>query len=123
MSNAATLRQAQGSRSASGKEQALVDFYAQIARDAAARPEAFAGTATELAAKARIGRCHLARLIGGNSAGRHSGRDTWKHVIPHLSFQALCALAQCSAWNIHAQAALDAFARECAGQLFFPSKP
>lgn len=108
MSSVATLRRAQGSRTATGKEQALQNFYDQLARDEADRPALFAGTVTQLAFRAGVGRCHLARILSGKCVGRQSGRHTWKHVLPHLSFQALCALAQCSAWNIHAMRALQA---------------
>jgi hypothetical protein len=99
-------------RTATGKEQALVDFYAQMARDASARPGIYAGSATELARLARVGRPHLARLFAGGSQGRQSGRFTWKHVLPLLSVEALCALKQCSAWNTHAEAELQSLARD-----------
>lgn len=87
-------------RTPSGKEKALVDFYAQMARDGIP-------TVVELAKRARVGRAHLARLLAGGSETRASGRHTWKHVLPLLSPKALCALKQCSAWNTwaaHAEA-------------------
>lgn len=87
---------------ATGKEQALVDFYAQISRDASARPGVFVGTATELAARARIGRAYLSRLLNGNV----TGKNTWKHLLPLLSIEALFRLKQCSAWNKYAEAEL-----------------
>jgi hypothetical protein len=91
-------------RTASGKPAALVEFYRQLARDAAARPGEFAGTVTELAARARLGRCALVQILNGQRPGRHS----WKHLLPELSVEALFHLKQCSAWNGHAQAALHA---------------
>lgn len=98
-----TLRQAQGSLTASGKERALVEFYAQLGRDAAARPAVFAGTVTDLAGQARIGRTTLTLMLNG----ARSGRQSWKHVLPHLSVEALFRLKQCSAWNTHAERALE----------------
>lgn len=91
---------------ASGKEQALVKFYAQLARDAAARPGVFPGTVTELAARARLGRTTLTLMLNGSRTGRQS----WKHVLPHLSVSALFHLKQCSAWNSHAEHALQTLA-------------
>lgn len=83
---------------ATGKEQALVDFYRQL------RAEGL--TATDLARRARVGRAHLARILSARCMGRQTGRQTWKHVLPHLSPAALSALKQCSAWNAHAERAL-----------------
>lgn len=107
-------------QTATGKEQALVDFYGQLKRDAAARPRVFAGDVTSLARQARVGRCHLSRLLSNGSIGRQSGRDTWKHVVPHLSIDALCVLARCSAWNTHVADAVREHAREC---FFSPTNP
>lgn len=101
----ATIRQAQGARTATGKELALQKFYDQLAADAAARPAMFAGTATELAFRAAVGRSHLARVLSGRCVGRQSGRYTWKHVLPQLSLEAVYALKQCSAWNTDAERA------------------
>jgi hypothetical protein len=99
-------------RTATGKEQALVDFYAQMARDAAARPEVFAGTVTGLARQANVGRAYLSRLFNCDV----TGRNTWKHILPHLSVEALFHLKQCSAWNTHADAELLSLARAAYGR-------
>jgi hypothetical protein len=99
-------------RTATGKEQALVDFYAQLARDAAVRPDVFAGTVTELARQAKVGRAYLSRLFNCDV----TGRNTWKHVLPLLSVEALFHLKQCSAWNSHATAELCALARASYGR-------
>lgn len=77
-------------RTASGKEQALVDFYAQLARDGM--------TVSGLAKKARVGRAALTEVLNARRGGKH----TWKHVIPLLSPTALSLLKQCSAWNKYA---------------------
>lgn len=77
-------------RTASGKEQALVDFYAQLARE---------GTnVTDLARRARVGRTALTLLFNG----RRNGQRTWRLVLPLLSPAALFHLKQCSAWNAFA---------------------
>lgn len=102
-------------RTASGKEAALVEFYRQLARDAAARPGVFAGTVTELAARSRLGRCALAQILNGRRCGRHS----WKHILPELSLEALFHLKQCSAWNMHAADALEDLAT---GYLYAPAR-
>lgn len=81
---------------ASGKEQALADFYAQLKRDNL--------TASELARRAAVGRAYLTRVLNGHE----TGANTWKHVLPHLSDAALFRLKQCSAWNTHAAEALAA---------------
>lgn len=81
-------------RTATGKEQALVDFYRQLERDGS--------NITDLAARARVGRCALTEIFNGRRPGKH----TWKHVVPLLSPDALFLLKQCSAWNIHAEQAL-----------------
>jgi hypothetical protein len=78
---------------ASGKEQALANFYAQLKRDGM--------TATELARRAGVGRAYLIRVLNRDT----SGRNTWKHILPLLSDEALFHLKQCSAWNEHANAA------------------
>lgn len=85
---------------ASGKEQALVDFYAQLQREGL--------TATELAARARVGRAYLTRVFNG----RVTGANTWKHVLGHLSPAALFRLKQCSAWNKYAERAESEISRE-----------
>lgn len=74
-------------RTASGKEAALVAFYEQLARDGL--------TVGDLAALARVGRCHLVQMLNA----QRTGRQTWKHVIPLLSNAAVFHLKQCSAWN------------------------
>lgn len=89
-------------RTATGKEQALVDFYAQLSRDATARPGVFAGTVTDLARQAKVGRAYLSRVFTRDV----TGKNTWKHVLPLLSVEALFHLKQCSAWNGHAALAL-----------------
>lgn len=76
---------------ASGKERALANFYAQLKRDGM--------TATALARRAGVGRAYLSRVLNCDT----SGRNTWKHVLPVLSEQALFHLKQCSAWNEHAE--------------------
>ena len=81
-------------RTASGREQALVDFYRQLGRDG--------HTVTSLAEAARVGRAHLERVLNGHLSGRH----TWKHVLPLLSEAALCHLKRCSTWNEYAGQAL-----------------
>ena len=90
---------------ASGKEQALVEFYWQLRRDGM--------TAGELAQRARVGRTALTLIFNG----RRCGRDTWKHVLPLLSATALYRLKQCSAWNRYAEAALaqSEVCHDCAG--------
>lgn len=90
------------SLTASGKEQALVNFYAQLRRDGIP-------TVTVLAARTHVGRAHLARLLSANCNGRQTGRFTWKHILPVLSPAALFALKQCSAWNDWAEKALVEF--------------
>lgn len=95
---------------ATGKEQALVDFYAQLRRDAEARPGIYPRNATELAAWARVGRAYLVRVLNGGT----TGANTWKHVLPLLSVEALFHLKQCSAWNIHAERALRELVRAAA---------
>lgn len=82
------------SRTASGKEQALVDFLNQLDRDGL--------TVGDLAQMARVGRSHLEQVINGHRSGKH----TWKHVIPLLSKEALLHLKQCSAWNNFAEASM-----------------
>lgn len=84
-------------RTASGKEAALVAFYDQLDRDGM--------TLGDLAAISRVGRCHLTELLHG----RRTGRNTWKHVIPLLSNEAVFLLKQCSAWNSFA----EDIAKEC----------
>lgn len=84
------------SRTASGKEQAFVDFQNQLDRDGL--------TIGDLAELARVGRSHLEQVFHG----KRTGLQTWKHVIPLLSKVALLHLKQCSAWNTHAEAALVA---------------
>lgn len=74
-------------RTASGKEKSLVDFYAQLRRDGL--------NVSELAKKARVDRAALTEILNG----ARNGRNTWKHVVPHLSPKALLLLQQCSAWN------------------------
>lgn len=86
----------------SGKEAALVDFYAQLRRDGL--------TVCELARRARVGRTALTLILNGHRSGRH----TWKHLLPQLSEAALSQLKQCSAWNTHAEEALAEFKREVA---------
>lgn len=93
-------------RTASGKEAALVRFYRQLAADAAARPDVFPGTVAELAARAGVGRTTLTLMLNG----QRSGRQSWRFVLPLLSIPALFHLKQCSAWNNHVQ---DAFDRLC----------
>ena len=78
---------------ASGKEQALVDFYRQLEREGL--------NCTILATKARVGRAYLTRVFNGHT----SGRSTWKHVLPLVSDAAQFHLKQCSAWNNYAAAA------------------
>jgi hypothetical protein len=95
-------------RTASGKEAALVQFYRQLAADAAARPVVFAGTVLELAKQTRIGRTTLILMLNGDRTGKHS----WKHLLPYLSVPALFHLKLCSAWNIHAEEALAAMLAE-----------
>lgn len=90
---------------ASGKEQALVDFYQQLSRDGI-------GSVTELARKARVGRAALCQVLNG----KRDGAQTWKHIIPLLSADALILLKQCSAWNIHAKNALTDLVIERSGQ-------
>ncbi len=80
--------------SASGKEQALVDFYDELDREGL--------TVSFLAELAHVGRSHLEQVFNGQRAGR----NTWKHVIPMLGNKSLFLLKQCSAWNTHADAAL-----------------
>jgi hypothetical protein len=80
-------------RTATGKEQALVNFYAQLARDGL--------TVSALAEKARVGRAALTEIFNG----RRTGKNTWKHVRPLLNPQALSLLKQCSAWNKEAERA------------------
>lgn len=75
---------------ATGKEQALVDFYAQLARDG--------HTVTTLAEKARVGRASLTEVFNC----RRTGKNTWKHILPLLSSEALSLLSQCSSWNRYA---------------------
>ena len=82
-------------RTASGKEQALVDFYRQLLRDGL--------TVSELARRARVGRAALVEIFNGRRPGRH----TWKHVLPVLSPEALSLLKLCSAWNDCAAVALQ----------------
>jgi hypothetical protein len=89
-------------RTATGKELALQKFYDQLAADAAARPDVYPGTATELARRAKVGRAYLSRVFTCDV----SGKNTWKHVLPHLSVNALFQLKQCSAWNGYAALAL-----------------
>lgn len=81
-------------RTASGKEQALVDFYRQLRRDGL--------SVSALARRAFVGRAHLTQVLNG----KREGRETWKHVLPALSDAAVFQLKQCSAWNEHAAAAL-----------------
>jgi len=81
-------------RTASGKEQALVDFYRQLARDGF--------TVSRLADHVRIGRTTLSQMFHG----KYTGRNSWKHVVPYLSDAALFHLRHCSAWNSHAEEAL-----------------
>lgn len=100
-----------GKLTATGKEQALVDFYAQLRRDAEARPGVFPRNASELAARAKVGRAYLARVLNCDT----TGANTWKHVLPLLSVEALFHLKQCSAWNIYAERALAALVRETTG--------
>lgn len=85
-------------RTASGKEAALVEFYRQLSLDGY--------TVTELADFAKIGRTTLTLMFNGTRTGRQS----WKHVIPLLSNEALFRLKQCSAWNHYAEAAAKEFA-------------
>jgi len=80
-------------RTASGKEAALVAFYQQLGRDGM--------TVGDLAAYARISRPQLTLMFNGHRTGRQS----WKHVIPLLSKEALFRLKQCSAWNNFAEEA------------------
>lgn len=75
---------------ATGKELALVKFYEQLARDGL--------TVTMLAEKARVGRASLTEIFNG----RRTGKNTWKHILPLLSSEALSQLELCSAWNEHA---------------------
>lgn len=58
-------------------------------------------TVTALAAAARIGRPHLEQMLNG----QRTGRQSWKHVFPHLDEAEVFHLKQCSAWNTHAEAA------------------
>lgn len=81
-------------RSASGKEQALVNFHRQLRRDGL--------TVSSLAKRAFVGRTQLTLMLNGT----RSGRQSWKHVIPCLSDAALFHLKQCSAWNNYAAEAL-----------------
>lgn len=81
-------------RTASGKEQALVEFIDQLGRDGM--------TVTDLAELARVGRSHLEQMLHGHRAGR----CTWRHIIPLLSNDAVFLLEQCSAWNKHAAEAM-----------------
>lgn len=76
---------------ASGKEAALVAFYGQLRRDGL--------TVTDLAVLSKVGRTTLTLMLNGE----RSGRQSWKHVIPLLSNEALFRLKQCSAWNDHAE--------------------
>lgn len=80
-------------RTASGKEAALVAFYRQIRRDGL--------TVGDLARLANIGRTTLTLMLNG----ARTGRQSWKHVIPLLSNEALFHLKQCSAWNNYAATA------------------
>lgn len=82
-------------RTASGKEAALVAFYRQLARDGL--------TVTRLAAAARISRTTLTLMFNG----ARTGKQSWKHVLPRLSADAVFHLKQCSAWNIHAARACE----------------
>lgn len=82
-------------RTASGKEAALVEFQRQLRRDGM--------TVSDLAALSRVGRTTLTLMLNGSQ----SGRQTWKHVIPLLSNEALFRLKQCSAWNNYAAAAAN----------------
>jgi transcriptional regulator with XRE-family HTH domain len=79
---------------ASGKELALVRFYEQLKRDGIRN-------ATELARRAGVGRAYLSRALNG----RVTGKNTWKHVMPHMTEAAVFHLKQCSAWNARAEAA------------------
>lgn len=81
---------------ASGKEQALVDFYTQLKRDGIRG-------ATELAHRAGVGRAYLSRVLNGHE----TGKNTWKHIMPHISEGALFYLKHCSAWNVDAESAWD----------------
>lgn len=80
-------------RTATGKEAALVKFYEQLGRDGL--------TVSSLAEKARVGRAALTEVFNG----RRGGKNTWKHVLPLLSAEALSLLKQCSAWNQSAERA------------------
>lgn len=79
---------------ASGKDQALVQFYEQLKRDGIRN-------ATELARRAGVGRAYLSRALNG----RVTGKNTWKHVMPHISASSVFHLKLCSAWNATAAAA------------------
>jgi len=64
-----------------------------------ARPEP--SNITKLVAAARIGRCHFEQML----SGERTGRQSWKHVMPHLEEAEVFHLKQCSAWNNYAEAA------------------
>lgn len=85
-------------RTASGKEAALVAFQRALRR---MRPPL---TISDLAERARVGRAHLESVLNAHREGGH----TWKHIMPHLSPQAMSQLKQCSAWNKFAAAAWNA---------------
>ena len=55
-----------------------------------------------------IGRTTLELMLNGHQ----SGRQSWKHVLPVLSVSALFRLKQCSAWNMHADRALEQLIKE-----------
>lgn len=79
----------------SGKEKALVEFYDQLDREGL--------TATQLAREAGVGRAYLTRVLNGHETGAR----TWHKLLPLLSEAALFRVKQCSAWNTHAQSALE----------------
>ena len=79
----------------SGKELALDRFYEQLDREGL--------TATQLAHEAGVGRAYLTRVLNGHE----TGMNTWRKVLPLLSEAALFHAKQCSAWNSHAQLALN----------------
>ena len=61
-------------------------------------------TVSRLAAESRVGRANLEQMMNG----QRNGRNTWKHVMPHLEEAEVFHLKQCSAWNIHAEDAWNA---------------
>ena len=73
------------------KDEALAAFIRKI--------HARGTSITAIAQLARVGRPHLEQVING----QRSGRQTWKHVFPHLEEAEVFHLKQCSAWNTHAE--------------------